>query len=256
MAKIRKVTIGGMPSEPGDMGAGFYDGPVPPAGMYTGNVKRLALKTNKNGDFMVAGLVEINEKAGTAKAKFNEYGIWFNQNVTEQGAPYLSNFLKAIGCSYKAFIADGGVTVDDSEPPLIMKIGAKKITEDIMVSVATKADIYNGNEKLSVTRFIVKAEADDEDEVVEEEADEDEVEEDESDEDESDEDADEDEDEAEDEAEDEDGEQYTQAELMAMTIGALREMLAEQGWTAADWKGMSKAQLVTELAPGEDEPPF
>ena len=271
MAKIRKVTLAGMPSEPGEMGGSFYDGPVPPPGLYKGSLKRLALKTNKNGDYMVNGLIEISEKAGTAKAKFNGYGIWFNQNVTAQGAPYLSNFLKAIGCTYKAFVADNGVVVDDAEPPNIIKIGAKKITPDIMVSVVTKAGLYNGEEKLDVTRFVVKAdedEADDdmEDEDIEEEEDE-EAEDDEADEDddsEDDEDEDEDEDEDDEEAEDEEGDTYTAEELTAMTIGELRELLKENGWTPADYKGMSKAQMVSELAgedededePDEDEPPF
>lgn len=242
----------GMPAEPGEASGGFtaYDGPVPPAGVYHGVVKFIKVKTNRNGDPMLNGVIEIDE-SDKSKSKYNGYGIWFNQNVTEQGAPYLNSFLVALGCTYKEFIG-GKVSTDNDEPPKILRIGRLNLTGDNKIVVATKRSTYNGTERLEVSRYMPAK-----DEDVEEIEEADEVEE------------------IEDDVADDDGtdeaEGYTRAELEEMTMAELRAILKEAGVSADTIKGMGRADMtdiILDAGPasddeadedddeGDDEPPF
>lgn len=137
-----------------------YDGELPPKGVYNCRVKFLRLTTNKNDDDMIKGLLVIDETGN--KKQYNGYGIWFNQNVTEQGAPYLLRFLKALGLTWKDFI--NRTVVDDADPPNITKIGDLKFDKEPAVRVLAKRGSYQGNDKLDVTSFLAPRDESDEDE--------------------------------------------------------------------------------------------
>lgn len=135
-----------------------YDGDLPPKGVYRFLLRRLQLSTNKNNDPMLKGLMVIDEPAGSKKAQFNGKDVWFNLNVTRQGAPWVNNFLGAVvpenkvAAIRKAFW-DQKVMVDKSEPPTILSIGAVKITEGMLVSAQCGHKMYNGDTDLDAKRF-------------------------------------------------------------------------------------------------------
>lgn len=164
-----KVKWGIGTEEPEDLqGFDVYDGPEPPKGVYKVRLKFLKLKTNKNGDDMLNGLLEINEERKDKK-KYNGYGIWFNQNVTEQGAPYVKQFLTALGVSWKDFISST-ITDDDTDPPTIKRLGKLKlVTADGESTqpecrVLTKRGSYQGDERLEVSRFLPPKDEDEDEE--------------------------------------------------------------------------------------------
>lgn len=113
-----------------------YDGPEPPKGVYNCTIKFLRLKENRNGDDMLNGLLVINEDRAEKK-RYNGYSFWFNQNVTEQGKPYVLAFLKSLGISWKDFI-NKTVVDEDTDPPTITKIGTVKFDGSTEVRVLTK----------------------------------------------------------------------------------------------------------------------
>lgn len=141
-----------------------YDGPMPPAGVYSVVIKRLGVKENRNGDDMLNGLAEIRESKGSGKSKFNGYGFWFNQNVTDQGKPYLLQFLKALGLSWKDF-TDRAILEDKDRPTNVTKIGTVKFNDgnEPEARVNTKRDTYEGDVRLAVRNWLPpKDEEDDE----------------------------------------------------------------------------------------------
>lgn len=138
-----------------------YDGDKPPAGVYAVKLTRLSVKANKNNDPMLNGLLLVDEPAKSNKGKFNGYPIWFNQNVTDQGAPYVVQFLKALGLTWAEFrtktITEGDIPEAKGEPATrIMKIGAVKFNDgnEPTLRVSTKDDSYNGADKLAVSQFL------------------------------------------------------------------------------------------------------
>jgi hypothetical protein len=153
-----------------------YDGDKPPPGVYAVKLTRLSVKANKNNDPMLNGLLLVDEPKGANKAKFNGYPIWFNQNVTDQGAPYVVQFLKALGLTWAEFrtktITEGDIPSVKGEPATrIMKIGGTKFNDgnEPRLRVSTKDDSYNGADKLAVSQFLAARnieadEAEDEDE--------------------------------------------------------------------------------------------
>lgn len=104
-----------------------YDGPNPPRGVYNGVITRLQLKENSNGDDMINGLF-IMKTDDPEKKKYNGCAVWFNQNVTEQGAPYVKQFLKAVGLTWKEFVSRT-VTESADRPTSITKIGNVKFND-------------------------------------------------------------------------------------------------------------------------------
>lgn len=135
-----------------------YDGPTPPKGVYRTKLRMLRLKVNKNGDNMLNGLFVIDEK-DPKKKKYNTYPMWWNGNVTEQGAGYINKFLDAFGFDRKAFWAakvvhDGD---GDGEKTLgnITKIGSKVVKEDTIVYVSGRPNNYNGETSLQVGSFLL-----------------------------------------------------------------------------------------------------
>lgn len=137
----------------------IYDGPLPPKGVYRFALKRLQLTKNKNDDPMLKGLAIIDEPAGSKKSQYNGKDVWFNLNVTQQGRPWVNNFLTAlvpenkVDATRKAFWGQK-VMVDKSEPPTILSIGAIKIIEGMLISAQCGHKIYNGDTDLDAKRFL------------------------------------------------------------------------------------------------------
>ncbi len=71
-----------------------YAGPVPPAGAYRCVIKRMTIQLNKNNDPMITALFEIAEEG--SNKKYNGYGFFENFNITDQGAPFVNQFLLAM----------------------------------------------------------------------------------------------------------------------------------------------------------------
>lgn len=142
------------PDEPEDLeGWEEYDGPVPPAGIYVGYIRRLGVKENKNGDDMLNGLFIIDEDKDSEKSRFNGYGIWFNQNVTDQGKPFLKQFLGSIGATWSDFVSRT-VTESKDRPTDVVSIGKVKLESEPEARLSAKRGSYNGEAKLEVARWM------------------------------------------------------------------------------------------------------
>lgn len=226
--------------------SGFYDGEVPPKGVYRVKVKNLRMKTNKNDDPMINGIAEIAETKKSGKDKFNGYGIWFNINVTKQSAPFVNNFLDAAGFNKKAFWGSGGVTIDENDGDedrnivgSITKIGTKTVADEIPLRLRTKRGKWDGEDRLEVAGagFLGLAAGDDEEEQWDEDEDDDSTAAvaDEDAEDESDEDEEEADDEEEEDEEDE--EAFSREDLDGYDRAELKTFLKE--W-APDFKVLKK----------------
>jgi len=138
-----------------------YHGPTPPPDVYRVIIKRLQLKgPNKNDDMMLNGVAEITEPKGSAKAKFNGYGIWFNQNISEQGAPYVNQFLAAVGGKNGPKLVtmfwEKGVATGADKKTITRIGGFLPVTDGSLVgyvSARNGAD-QNGNPKLDVGAWL------------------------------------------------------------------------------------------------------
>lgn len=154
----------------------YYDGPMPTRGVYRFELKRLRIKNNRNDDPMLNMLLSLNENE-RLKKKYNGFTMWSQQNVTQQGAPYVNQFLTALGLSkpqIKSFWSDGCVT-DDETPPNVLKLGKTFKVKDsgLFVYVDVKSEPYNGETRLAVRQYVVPKNKSDKDEDAEEAAQED-----------------------------------------------------------------------------------
>jgi hypothetical protein len=216
---------------------GQYAGEKPPPGVYAIILKRIRMKENSNGDDMLNVLHEISEPAGSPKAKYNGYGIWNNLNVTEVGAPFVNAFLDVHGLAKKVFWGSG-VTLDDANPPEVIKIGTKR-PQDLKARAATKDETYNGNTRLSIVQYI---DADAEDTEDDDSDDGDDLEPIGS--------LDEDSDDA---AVEESEEPITEAELKAMAVSELTDLAAE--WEIELPEKITKKALIALLVAAQEEEP-
>lgn len=206
-----------------------YTGPRPPKGVYRVKVKRITCTVNKNGDYMLNCVAEINEPKGSSKAKFNGYGIWWNGNLTEDGAGYINQFIDSITGGkreVRTALWNGKLRTFDApkkgHKAQVMAIGPFKINQEGIAAVVNTrlGKPYNGEQNLQVADWLLpsqvsneQAEAaegsdEDDDDIVDDDDVATDVNEDEADEDEADE-----SDESEDSDEDEDGDdslEYTE----------------------------------------------
>lgn len=223
----------------------------PTKGPHTFKVKRLKVKDNKNGDPRISVMLIMDNGKKHDGASWNGYCIFDGFNVTEQGAPFIKRFLKALGLEWSDFMKKTK-QVEDKDSAEIVQIGKVKFGADaakdpvVLAMVKVKpADDYNDDEHMEITRYLpVDDDEDDDDEDVDdvddEDVDDDEDSEDEDDdeeddesdeddeEDEEDEDDDEDEDEDEEddddeEEEDDDEEEELRAELKPLTVANLKK---------------------------------
>lgn len=136
-----------------------YDGELPPKGVYRFVLKRLQLTQNKNKEPMLKGLLILNEPAGSKKSQYNGKDVWFNLNVTKQGAPWVNNFISnlvpegKVAAIRKAFWGQK-VMLDKSEPPTVTAIGAVKIVEGMLISAQCAHKTYSNDTDLDAKRFL------------------------------------------------------------------------------------------------------
>lgn len=148
---------------------GKYAGPTPPSDTYKGIVRflKMAAKPNKNGDPMLKGGVVINEPATSAKAKYNGYVVNFNLNISDQGVPFVNQFLDAISGGSKQVrerFWDKGVQTAKSEADKdrpIVAIGGLKVPDKggFTVTMNTRPNNYTSQgkniEALQVGAFLL-----------------------------------------------------------------------------------------------------
>jgi hypothetical protein len=161
MARV-KWGIGG--DEPEEMETfNVYDGPVPPGGVYRFKLRRLQIVTNRNGDDMMKWVMDIQEPKGSDKARFNGYGVWGQQNITDQGKPFLKNLLiHGLGVSWSDFM-NKTITVDEERPTMVKSIGRKKfLDETIDVRAQCKRETYQGEPRLAFGRMLPWEDAEEE----------------------------------------------------------------------------------------------
>lgn len=94
--KNMKFKVGGSNPAAAEPGVTKYTGDVPKEGAYLHKLKRLLIKKNDKGESMISGLAEIEEPKGSAFAKYNGYGTWIQQNITDQGKGYVNQLLAAL----------------------------------------------------------------------------------------------------------------------------------------------------------------
>ena len=149
-----------------------YQGPTPPAGPFRGILKRLEMKRTSEtaqkypNNPMLNILVEIKEPEGSPKAKYNGYGIWNNQLITEQSQPYVNAFLNSLAGgdekkarAIKTWFWKEQINTERSDGGHILAIGKFKINSpdaEIPVIVSTKrGDDNQGGERLEIKRWLV-----------------------------------------------------------------------------------------------------
>lgn len=141
-----------------------YTGPRPPKGVYRVMVKRLSMTINKNGDFMLNAVCEIDEPKGTPKSKFNGYGVWWNGNCTEEGAGYINQFLDSItGGKSEVKTAFWGGKIKCFDTPkkghkaIVQAIGPFRVNQDGMKAVINTRlnKPHNGSQELGVADWLL-----------------------------------------------------------------------------------------------------
>jgi hypothetical protein len=164
-----------------------YTGKRPPhKTIYRVRVKRLGMKINSSGDYMLNCVCEVNESSGSAKEQYNGYGFWWNGNITDKGAGYINQFLNAISGGKKA-VRDafwGGKTRVEGKPTEkqatpVQAIGPLKIDQEGLDAIvyAELGKPFKGNQELVVGRWLMTSEVpDDADQDEGEESDDDDVE--------------------------------------------------------------------------------
>lgn len=191
MVRIKFGVTDAIEAEP--TGGKRYEGPVPPRGVYRGVLKRLGIKNNAKGNPMLYGMIEFRAKAKSPDAKYDGYGLWLQQNVTDQGKGFVNQFLDALTDGtdearkkLRTQFWNGGIDAEkslrDGDPKSdgghISRLGSLKVNSPegsipILVSTKLGADL-KGNERLEVDRYLTpRAEEPDEEEYDEEVEDED-----------------------------------------------------------------------------------
>lgn len=73
-----------------------------PKGVFRVWIKKMTVVKNKNDDDMIKMTCEIFD-ADKEKKGYNGFALWENQNVTEEGAKFLKQFLKSFGATWADF---------------------------------------------------------------------------------------------------------------------------------------------------------
>lgn len=223
-----------------------YEGEQPPKGVYRVRMKTLRLKTNKNNEPMLNGLLVIVEPKSSPKSQYNGYAFWFNLNVTKQGTKWVNNFLSVLvpdakQREFRKAFWDQKVMLDKEEPPNIVSIGTWKFANnDVIVKANCKFSPAKGDydEKLDVLRFLK-----DDGTKTDEEEDADEAAESEEDW-EAEEGAESDEAEEEDDEEDDEEVAEREEELSELTTVELKKILKGHGFKIASYKGKDDDALI------------
>jgi hypothetical protein len=145
-----------------------------PRGVFRLWVKKITVVKNKNDDDMLKITAEIFETAKDKKG-YNGWVFWENQNVTEQGASFLKQFLKSIGATWADFEKRTKLINQNSatEPTEIVAIGPVNFagkTKVLAKATTRMGKAQNGYEaKMEVGRWVPKDSDDDESEDIEDE---------------------------------------------------------------------------------------
>jgi hypothetical protein len=127
-----------------------------PRGVFRVQVKKITVVKNKNKDDMLKITAEIAE-TDKAKKGFNGYAFWDQQNVTDQSAPFLKQFLRSIGATWKDFNEKTKMTpMTTTDPCEIHAIGPVNFagSKKVFAMVSAKLDNYNGNERAIIGRWL------------------------------------------------------------------------------------------------------
>lgn len=145
-----------------------YNGPTPPGKKpYRGFIKRIELKENGNKDPMLKFLIELKATPGTENEKYDGYGVWDQQNVTDQGKGYVNAMLDAMTDGSDAAKRElrrafwgGELVVDGDGYGHITRIGKMKVNSpdscNIPVAFMGKTHTYNNETSLRVGRWLVE----------------------------------------------------------------------------------------------------
>jgi hypothetical protein len=149
-----------------------------PRGVFRIWVKKITVVKNKNDDDMLKITAEIFE-TNKEKKGYNGFAFWENQNVTEQGASFLKQFLKSIGASWADFQSRTKMTAETkTEPKTIISIGKVNFAgkSKVLAKVTVGMDKGGGgyDPKASVRRWLPYTTDDAQEDIEEEELEEDE----------------------------------------------------------------------------------
>jgi hypothetical protein len=126
-----------------------YAGPLPPAGVYRFKLRWLKKAKSKQDNPMVRffGLLD-----GTWKddhSKFDGAPLFVDTAVMAQTAWRIKALVQGLGVTAKQFMT--ATVTDDEDPPNILKIGTKKIVQDMVVYVHVKQENDDkGNPRLTI----------------------------------------------------------------------------------------------------------
>ncbi len=149
-----------------DTGGDWYDGPPPTPGIYAGTVKKMLLTKvkggEKDGELRIMVVCEIND------GKFKGAGVSKWLQITEQGAPWLNQFLRSLtdgsDAQFKGIreaFWDIGYAVDDADDKgrlPIVRIGKKTNPIGLPTMFSTKLRPgTDGVTRAEIVRFISKA---------------------------------------------------------------------------------------------------
>ena len=148
-------------------GGDWYDGPQPTAGFYKGVVKKLLLQKANNGELHLMALCEISE------GKFKGAGVVKWLQLTEQGSPWLNQFLMSLTDGSPAqrkgicqAFADPGFAVDEKDDKgrlPIVRIGKKfnpigKPTAFMVKVRVIEKGARTGESVSEISRFVIPKE--------------------------------------------------------------------------------------------------
>lgn len=140
-----------------------YTGPVPPKGVYRFRLRSLKKGKSKAGNPMVRffGVLDGTYKDG--HKKFDGAPLWVDTAVMSSTAFRIKALVNGLGVTAKQFMTS--TVTDDAEPEAnILKIGTKKITENMLVYVNIKPEDGEQGERIGIVGggFLPVPEGDDE----------------------------------------------------------------------------------------------
>lgn len=158
-----------------------YTGDLPPEGAYVVILKRLSVEEWKSSPGLNM-LFEIAEPKGSPREKYNGYGSWGGQGITDQGAGYINQFLTAAfsnepeiidyfwddGVRTKAIGGKNGrttniVTAIGEMPVQRVKTNGDKVTvemvEEFKLVITVKHETYNGKKSARPQGYVPLSES-------------------------------------------------------------------------------------------------
>lgn len=139
-----------------------YTGPVPPKGVYRFKLKYLRQGKSKAGNKMVRFFGVLDGTYKDVHKKFDGAPLWVDTAVMASTAFRIKALVNGLGVTAKQFMT--GTMTDDADPePNIVKIGTKKITQDMLVYVNIRPEDGDQGERIGIVGggFLPAPEGDD-----------------------------------------------------------------------------------------------